>query len=60
MAAKNKIYNSGGKGLYVWKAYKLNFHMNPKSPKMIHAWMSTAHFCKGYGNQGAQEWAFQF
>ena len=33
MAAKNKIYDSGGKGLYAWKAHRLNFHMNPKSPK---------------------------
>ena len=50
MAVKNKIYDSGGEGLYVWKAHRLNFHMNPKNTKMIHAWMSTAHICKGYGN----------
>ena len=34
--------------------------MTPKSPKIIHAWVSTAHFCKGYENQVAQELAFQF
>ena len=29
---------------------KLNFHMIPESPKIILAWVSTAHFCKGYEN----------
>ena len=56
----NKIYNSGGKGLYVWIAYGLNFHMTPRSPKIIHAWVSAAHFCEGYENKAAQEVAFQF
>ena len=56
----NKYMILGGKVLYVWKAHKLNFHMTPKSLKIIHAWVSTGHFCKGYGNQVAQELAFQF
>ena len=60
MAAEYKIYNSGGKVVYVWEAHKLNVYMTPKSPKIIHAWVSTAHFCKGYENQVAQELAFQF
>ena len=28
----------------------LNFHMTLKSLKIIHAWVSTAHFCKRYEN----------
>ena len=44
------MFDSGGKGLYVWIAYGLNFHMQPKSLKITHAWVSTAHFCKGYEN----------
>jgi hypothetical protein len=34
--------------------------MTPKNPKIIHAYVSTAHFCKGYENLVAQELAFQF
>ena len=40
----------GGNVLYAWKAHKLNFHMTPTSQNIIHAWVSTAHFCKGYEN----------
>ena len=29
MAAEWKVYDSGGKGLGVWIAYYLNFHMTP-------------------------------
>ena len=50
----------GGKVIYVWKAHILNFHMTPKVAKIIHARVSTAHFCKGYENLVAQELAFQF
>ena len=39
-----KIYDSGGKGLYVWVAYGLDFYITPKSPKILYAWVSTAHF----------------
>ena len=34
--------------------------MTQKSPKIIRAWVSTAHFCKGHENEAAQELAFQF
>ena len=34
--------------------------MTPNSPKIIHDWVSTAHFCREYENQAAQELAFQF
>ena len=33
---KNKW--SWGNGLDVWISYEFNFHMTPKSPKIIHAW----------------------
>ena len=36
-------YDSGGKGLDVWIAYGFNFHMTPKSLRIVHAWVSTAH-----------------
>ena len=44
IAAENKIYDSGGKGLDVWIANGLNFHMTSKSLKIIYAWVSTAHW----------------
>ena len=50
MAAEWKIFDSGENDLHVWIAYGLNFHLTPKRLKIIHAWMSTAHFCKGYEN----------
>ena len=43
MAAEKKIYDSGEKGLDVWIAYGFHFHIIPKPPKIIHAWVSTAH-----------------
>ena len=45
-----KTCDSLGKGLYVWIAYGLNFQMTPTSPKIIHDWVSTVHFCYGYEN----------
>ena len=36
------------------------YHMTPKNLKIIHAWVSTGHFCKGYENQVAQDLAVQF
>ena len=50
MAAEWKIFDSGENDLHVWIAYGLNFHRTPKRLKIIYAWMSTAHFCKGYEN----------
>ena len=47
MAAEWKVYDSGGKGLGVWIANGLNFHMTPKSLKIIHDCVSNAHFCEG-------------
>ena len=38
----------------------LIYHMPPKSQKIIHAWVSTGHFCKGYANQVAPDLAVQF
>ena len=32
-------------------------HLTPKSPKMMHASMSNAHFCEGHKNEAAQEFA---
>ena len=46
MAAKYKMYDSGGKGLYVYIASGPKFQMTPKSQKLIHAWVSTAPFLK--------------
>ena len=42
-----KVYGSGEKGLGVWIANGLNFHMTPKSPKVIDDRVNTAHFCEG-------------
>ena len=50
MVAEYEIYNSGKKVVYVWKAHKLSFHMTPRSPKIIHARVMNAYFCKGYEN----------
>ena len=46
MAAIKKVYDSGGKGLGAWIANGLNFHMTPKSPKVIDDWVNT--FVKGW------------
>ena len=43
MAAELKVYDSVGKGLGVWIAYGLKFHMAPKNPTIIYDWVSTAH-----------------
>ena len=43
MAAELKIYDSGGKGLDVWIGYGFNCHITPKSLRIIHSWVSTAH-----------------
>ena len=53
--AKLKIYNIFGKYPHVWMAEGLIYHMTPQNLKISSAWVSTAHFCKGYGNQVAQE-----
>ena len=45
---------------YVWMAEGLIYHMPPKNLKIIHAWVSTGHFCKGYENQVAPDLAVQF
>ena len=50
MAAEYKIYDSGGNFLYVWKAHELKFYMIPTHPRIFHALVSTAQFCKEYGN----------
>ena len=46
MAAEGKIYDSGGNGLDVWIANGLNFHMTPKTAKIMYAWASTGHLCE--------------
>ena len=32
----------------VWMTEGLIYHMTPKNLKIIHAWVNTGHFCKGY------------
>ena len=55
IAVEYKINDSGGKCLYVWVAYGLNFHLTQTSLVIIGAWVSTAHSCKGNENYVAQE-----
>ena len=45
-----KIWNIFGKFSYVWMAEGLIYHNTPNNLKIIHAWVSTGHFCKGYEN----------
>ena len=38
----------------------LIYHMTPTNLKIIHAWVSTVHFYKGYENLVAQELVVHF
>ena len=35
---------------YVWMAEGLIYHMTQENLRIIYAWVSTGHFCKGYEN----------
>ena len=38
----------------------LIYHMTPENLKIVYAWVSTGHFCKGYENEVAQELVVHF
>ena len=41
--------------MYGWLRVSSIIIMTPQNLKISYAWVSTAHFCKGYENQVAQE-----
>ena len=45
-----KKWNIFEKFVYVWMAEGLIYYMISKYQKIIHAWVSTGHFCKWYEN----------
>ena len=41
---------------HVWMAEGLIYHMTPKKMEIVHAWVSTGHFCKGYEIRLCKNW----